>query len=434
MANLKTEQDFINYFKSQGMSDQDIQSLKSGSHPLLGQGANQKMPVINNNGFPMKTSTYGESNTPQGFEGRPNTGMQNQAPQPQTAQQPQDNQVAELLKKLQPTAGQSIANAMSVLGGGKPVYDPDLGREALKSAGMMKMMTPNYVTTYDAQGNPIYNQAPMGHIVQQPSAMTPLGIERTQAEIESRRAGIPLKQSQAELASQQAQLIGQISNKNENNGGFDSGDMPPGTTLKAGGLNIPINRELNQEEMSAVSGVAALDPIVKDIESMIQQGYMDSKLKNIPVLGDLDRTARQKISDSTNALLSSKDENLQAFQSKLNALRKTLPFTEGGKALSDTEKELVFALLNTTGKSNNQVIIDLNNAMQILRNKETLALGGTNSVGRLKEDNRQRQAELQNNNVAKQQNINQSYKTGESRNINGVIHIRQEDGTWLPQS
>jgi len=57
-------------------------------------------------------------------------------------------------------------------------------------------------------------------------------------------------------------------------------------------------------------------------------------------------------------------------------LKAQLPFSAGGKQLTDTEKELVFRGLNMTGKSDDSILRGLNQAMAILREKENLALHG----------------------------------------------------------
>lgn len=66
-----------------------------------------------------------------------------QAQQAQQSQPQQSNDnggmdINSLLQRLQPTMGQSLGNAMSVLGGGKPLYDPDLGRKFLEQGGALK--------------------------------------------------------------------------------------------------------------------------------------------------------------------------------------------------------------------------------------------------------------------------------------------------------
>lgn len=107
----------------------------------MSQTQGQQMPQVSNNGFPTQTSTYPQTNVPQGMEGRVNPGPQ-QVPQEaptQPAQNPNDvGDITSILKRLQPTGGQSLANAMSVLGGGKPVYDPNMAGEFLKTGGALK--------------------------------------------------------------------------------------------------------------------------------------------------------------------------------------------------------------------------------------------------------------------------------------------------------
>lgn len=169
------------------------------------------------------------------------------------------------------------------------------------------------------------------------------------------------------------------------NGSSVDGDIPPGTTVSIGGVTIPINPKLTESEQSSVAGVQSLEPILKDIEGLIGEKNQEGKSigfseSNSGIIGDVKRTAEQLAVDSSTPLLVSKSDRLSTLQSKFATLKKTLPFTEGGKQLTTTEKKQVFALLNTAGKDDKRIEKDLNEAMSILRRKEKIALGGANAA------------------------------------------------------
>lgn len=153
------------------------------------------------------------------------------------------------------------------------------------------------------------------------------------------------------------------------------GGFPAGSKLNVGeetSANIPLNRELTGDERSDVASANVIEPHFNNIVSMINQGYLDSQS-----MGPVGRTAKQGIVDFGNPLLTAGRDNLQSIQSEFNKLKSKLPFDSGGKQLTGTEKALVFKLMNTMGKSNETIIDDLNFAMNILREKRRLALGGS---------------------------------------------------------
>lgn len=163
-----SEQQLIQALKSHGLSDQDIQSIKSGNHPLLRQQSQMNQaaqntampPDTNTQQYPPRqawgnTASMAPQLSPKQMTGSPSGQFSQQMNIPQQSQQPQESQVPQqpqsdgmdlqsILKRLQPTGGQSIANAMSVLGGGKPIYDPNLANEFLKTGGALKMQMAPY--------------------------------------------------------------------------------------------------------------------------------------------------------------------------------------------------------------------------------------------------------------------------------------------------
>ena len=107
------------------------------------------------------------------------------------------------------------------------------------------------------------------------------------------------------------------------------------------------------------------------------------------------------INKDGNALLSSKDDALQAFQSDINNLKRLIPFTDGGKQLTPFEAKRVFALLNTTGKNDRQLETDIRAAVSIVMAKGGLAIGGRNSA-----------IQQPNNNISQESNQSSQIITG----------------------
>lgn len=154
--------------------------------------------------------------------------------------------------------------------------------------------------------------------------------------------------------------------------GGSGSNLPPGSTANIGGLRVPLNQRLTDSEQAAVSGSQSIEPVVKDIVSSINSGIFGK--------GDVERTLRQSIIDSGKTLLSSKDVKLQSFQQDLANLKRLIPFTDGGKQLTPFEAERVFALLNTTGKNDQQAVKDINAAVSIVLRKGSLSIGGRNEA------------------------------------------------------
>lgn len=153
------------------------------------------------------------------------------------------------------------------------------------------------------------------------------------------------------------------------------GNPPPGSKFDQGGVSIPLNRELTGDERQDVASARSLEPSITSIKSMISKGIFNS-----PQYGDIGRTTKQALTDLGHPLATSQFPELQDLQSEFNNVKTQLPFTFGGKNLTPTEKDLVFRLLNTTGKSDKIIVNDLDKAMSIIRNKESLVLGGANAA------------------------------------------------------
>lgn len=291
--------------------------------------------------------------------------VQGQGTQTQQPQQPQT--IADLIGKFSPILKNTLVGGMEGMTNNASKTTPlDIAYKKAQIEALQNKNN-NLIPIMDESGNVTgYQQAPQGNIKFPPVGFSPVYMDKAKAQTESARAGIPLKEAQTENAIQGGELVKKAL------GG--EGGAPVGSTVTSGGVTIPLNPKLDESQTSAVAGAQALEPIVSKIEQQLQGGVLNSKL------GKIGRTMRAGLADSKEYLLTSLDPKLQSFQSDLNALKKTLPFTEGGKQLTPFEAKQVFALLNITGKSNEQIVNDIGQALAIIREKERLALGGRNAA------------------------------------------------------
>jgi len=119
---------------------------------------------------------------------------------------------------------------------------------------------------------------------------------------------------------------------------------PIGTTMRAGGLTIPLNRKLEEAERATIADAPRVIESIDSIIGLIDSGVAKSNIKKALI-------------DTGNPLfVSGKEESLQ---SALNDLKSTVPFMRGGKSLTDNEKQSQYALLNTFGKDDKTIKRDL---------------------------------------------------------------------------
>lgn len=206
---------------------------------------------------------------------------------------------------------------------------------------------------------------------------------------------IAVDQAKQDRLAKQMEMLDRLlgggqSDGTDGNVGAVGGNVPPGTTIQVGGVRIPLNQRLTDAEQAAVSGSVAIEPVVDRIISSVDTIFIEPKTTKEKIA----RTARQAITDSDNTLLSSQDPELQSFQQELANLRRLIPFTDGGKQLTPFEAKRVFALLNTTGKNNNQIKKDIGAAVSIVKAKGGLSLGGRQAALNLKQSAPQDNSDL----------------------------------------
>lgn len=203
------------------------------------------------------------------------------APQPQEQPAAQGNDqnmggmdIQSLLKQLKVTPLQSIGNAMSVLGGGKPIYDPDMQREFIKQGGAYKMqMAPYEMMLKSSQAQ--NQQAGAGYKNQQtqfvqPKAESLMGQQNSQEELNTERA-------------KNFRRTGQMVDKAMGSGEVDEN----GTPIPSSGPNFEISsvsgsRGPTLTNMDYLGQKAGIGAAVKPLE--VQNAKIDSGLHALRVM------------------------------------------------------------------------------------------------------------------------------------------------------
>ena len=351
----------------------------------FGQGKQAQPQVPSSNGFPMQISTYGQNNVPQGMAGRPNPGIQ----QPQAPATQSQVSIKELLKQLQPTAIQSVANAFSDYGGsfsgqkGTGTEQNDLSKlyaqeaikkqfedkdkialdrqniesqiESRKSISDARKQGDLLFGGYDANSEPIWITPPDNRKVKNMSpGLTNPYQERAVAEAD-------LARQEADLARNAGMSFGQ-DNQNSQQGqpGLPGGANPnatPGTKLNVGPYSIPVNPELTETEARTFSAIPSIQKSVDQILRAVKSGVGNE--------GNIGQNAYSGIAIDTGfSPATFGQQDLQGLQSAMNQLKRDTLFTDAGKALTVGERQIVERLFNVSGKSPEQIAIDIPNGVQ----------------------------------------------------------------------
>ena len=297
----------------------------------------------------------------------------------QKTAQPQQNDVMSMVNRLapKPSIRTNIADAMSVLGGGKPIVNSTDTLDRMHKAAQIEALTNKQNTLIpimDASGNITgYQHAPTGNIKFAPSGYSESSQDKNRATAEAARAGIPLKEQQAEsfrLGNNMMQ--GFLDNQQGGVGG--EGGVTPGTVAKVGNLTFPLNPKLTEVEQGSVSGAEKFEPLVQQVQDLIGTGILDSGKS---------REYTQFLAEGGGSPLRRMMTEDNSPLEKLASARQELikyAFSEGGKTLSPTELPIVKAGLDFMGKSDDQIIHDFGEAVRILKSKRNLALGGRNAA------------------------------------------------------
>lgn len=146
----------------------------------------------------------------------------------------------------------------------------------------------------------------------------------------------------------------------------------PGSSFTGGGFHLPINPKLTGDEAAAVAAEEVFVPLARKMQEEVKGGIFKSPF------GNFGRTYRQFAGGQSNpgsSLLTSYDPKLQGFQSHVKSLRRYI-FGEGGKQLTPYEANVVMALIDPVGKSDEQYITDIGETTKLIEAKARIAKGG----------------------------------------------------------
>ena len=177
--------------------------------------------------------------------------------------------------------------------------------------------------------------------------------------------------AEADIAKED-ELAGSIASTAEGIKSQFGGNVPRGSKITRGGTTIDLNPRPNAAEIGDIASQSILEPHFKNLTRLIDEGTVGRN--------PIERTIRGLQVDSGQPILAGNDERLKQLQSELNILKSKLPFDAGGKQLTGVEKELVFKLLNITGKDDATIKYQLNFAMDMIRKRAELSMGGLNAV------------------------------------------------------
>ena len=174
--------------------------------------------------------------------------------------------------------------------------------------------------------------------------------------------------AEADLAQQEANLARNVGGSftgntvpgQENQPGLPPGSnpkAPPGTKVNVGPYSIPVNPELTETEARTFSAIPSIQKSVQQILSSVKSGVGNE--------GNIGQNAYSGVAIDTGfSPATFGQDKLQGLQSAMNQLKRDTLFTDAGKALTVGERQIVERLFNVSGKSPEQIGIDIPNGVQ----------------------------------------------------------------------
>ena len=207
---------------------------------------------------------------------------------------------------------------------------------------------PNYVVSYDADGKPVFTQAP-GDIKNAPFYSSEMGgryygAKTGEAEANAGQATTETNLMNKVMPQVDAALSGQ------------PGSVVPGTKINVGPISMPVNPEFTEGEASRISALPTMNKLSEEIKQIVQSPeYMEGNKWKHAMRGiAVDRTDMP--------FLTMGDKFSSNLQSKLANLKTTF-FAEGGKALTQKEIGILSPLIEISGKSPERIVQDYNTFM-----------------------------------------------------------------------
>lgn len=212
------------------------------------------------------------------------------------------------------------------------------------------------------------------------------GIAQFLGIIASQRKG----EDQSALQSQERGNIGQeIENVRKSLGR----DFNPDEKVTINGVQATPNPKLDNAESKAVAGMSVYPGVKKSIMDLIKGGKDKDGVNQPPVFSsqkglfgigegtmpNADRSVRQMAVQQSSPYATFYDKRLQDLQSKSKQL-KQLMFDISGATLTDNEEAVLGNAFLFEGKSDEQIMADIESADDLMEAKAKVALGGANAA------------------------------------------------------
>lgn len=274
--------------------------------------------------------------------------------------QPQD--IAGLLTKINPILGNTVRGAAQgaakAFGGISPESDLETQYKQAQIQALQKKGTGGGGYFYmDSEGN-VHSVvgAPAG-AKPLPAGTTPAGQEQKVAQTNVSKEKVPLIQAQTETANTGNKIMNQYLDgdpTDQNSGGVKN--LPPGTTIDAGPMKIPLNPALTEGEASRVSALPTMNKLTGEIKQIVSSpDYMKGNSIQHAIRG-------MGVDNTKMPWLTFGDKNASNLQSKLANLKTTF-FSEGGKNLTKNEIDILSPLLDISGKTPQRIVQDYDTFM-----------------------------------------------------------------------
>jgi len=278
--------------------------------------------------------------------------------------QPKQGQqsMSDMLRGINPVMGDAVskmAGAITQMGG---VKTPDATTDPYQLAAYKEILKNNrpkqQYFTLDEQGNAVPVEGVPDGAKPVPVGYTAQNQRATSGRADVAEATVPLREEQTQSQRNINEIVqGLLPGTDENGnpiklGGAMGDNVPPGTTIHAGPMTIPLNPALTEGEAGRVSALPTMNKMVDEIKAIVSSPkYMEG--------GNMSHLLRGIAADHTSMpFLTYGNKDASDLQSKMANLKTTF-FAEGGKALTEQEINVLKPLIEISGKSPERIQQDL---------------------------------------------------------------------------
>lgn len=240
--------------------------------------------------------------------------------------------------------GTAAGNFLTTLGGGEPNKLDDYSKLYAQEAIKKSFEKPNYVVSYDKDGQPVFTEAP-GEIRNAPFYSSPQGGQYYQAKTGEAQAKETQATTETGLMNRVMPLVDSALSGNP-------GAATPGTKINVGPVSVPLNPELTESEARTFGTAPVLNDAVQKFVGLAQKGTLNSA-------NPMSSAGKGFAVDQGWAPLTFGQNDLSSMQAELNRIKANTLFSEGGKNLTANERQVIEALFSVTGKDQSRIVNDV---------------------------------------------------------------------------